>query len=364
MNLFRGIADDLPLMTWLNDHIWPAEQKWVSQDFVRDGSNLAIAEMIRSGTTCFSDMYFFADQTAEAAIVAGMRAMIGLIVIDFPSAWAKDTQEYLDKGEQLHDKYKHNPLIQTSFAPHAPYTVSDAPLQKIAMLAEELDLQIQMHVHETEDEIEQSLEQHGERPLERLNKLGLVSPRLMAVHMTQLIEEELELINKYGVHVIHCPESNLKLASGFCPVNELQNLGINVALGTDGAASNNDLDMIGEMHTAALFGKAVANDSCALSARTVLEMATINGAKALGLDKQIGSLKKGKDADITAIDLDSIETQPVYDPVSQIVYASNRNQVSDVWVAGKQLMKDRVLLTLNTDEIMAKAAEWQGKIRG
>jgi 5-methylthioadenosine/S-adenosylhomocysteine deaminase len=356
------MADDLPLMTWLNDHIWPAEQQWVSAEFVRDGSHLAVAEMIRSGTTCFNDMYFFADQTAEVAIEAGLRAMLGLIIIDFPSAWARDTQEYLDKGEQIHDKYKHNSLINTAFAPHAPYTLSDVSLEKIAMLAEELDLQIHMHVHETADEIEQSLEQHGQRPISRLSELGLLSPRLMAVHMTQLNEEEIDLTKKYGVHVLHCPESNMKLASGCCPVHKILGNGINVALGTDGAASNNDLDMIGEMRSAALLGKTVAQDPQALDAHTVLAMATLNGARAMGLESKIGSLEKGKEADITAIDLGQLETQPVYDPVAQIVYAANRNQVSDVWVAGRQLLKDGEHQSLNSYEIIERSNHWKNKI--
>ena len=363
MNLFRGMADDLPLMTWLNDHIWPAEQRWVSPEFVTDGTRLAIAEMIRSGTTCFNDMYFFADHSAEAAVEIGIRAVIGLIIIDFPSAWAKDAQEYLDKGEEVHDKFKHNPLIQTAFAPHAPYTVSDGPLQKVATLAEELDLQIHMHIHETEDEILQGIEQHGKRPLQRLFDLGLVSNRLNAVHMTQLELDEIELLAKYAVNVIHCPESNLKLANGFSPVSEMINQGINVALGTDSAASNNDLDMIGEMHTAALLAKGVANNSCAVPARTALEMATINGARALGLESRIGSLTVGKEADIVAIDLDQLQTQPIYDPLSQIVYASRRDQVSDVWVAGKQLLKEKELLSVNSDALKETAREWGLKIQ-
>ena len=363
MTLFRGLADDLPLMDWLNNHIWPAEQRWVNPEFVRDGTRLAAAEMIRSGTTCFSDMYFFPDHTAEVATEAGIRAVVGLIMIDFPTAWARDTQEYFEKGEEVHDRFKHNPLIRTTFAPHSPYMVSDQPLQKIAMLAEELDIPIHIHVNETEDEINQSLENHGKRPLERLKELNLLSQRLLAVHMTQLELEEFDLLARYGVNVLHCPESNLKLASGFCPVYELKQAGVNVALGTDGAASNNDLDMIGEMHTAALLGKGVANNCTAISADTVLRMSTINAAKALGMEQDIGSLTEGKEADIVAIDLSQIETQPIYDPVSQIVYASNRNQVTNVWVSGKQLLKDRELMTINQDEVLQKATEWGHKLK-
>jgi len=362
MTLFRGLADDLPLMEWLNQHIWPAEQKWIGPEFVNDGTRHAIAEMIRGGTTCFNDMYFFPDQAAEVAVETGIRAMIGLILIDFPTAWAKDADEYLLKGEQVHDKYRHNSHIHTAFAPHAPYTVSDEPLQRINILAEELDIPVHMHIHETADEVSQSEEQHGRRSIQRLHELGLLSPRLLAVHMTQLTKDEIALLSAQGVHVVHCPESNLKLASGFCPVNDLLQEDINVALGTDGAASNNDLDMLGEMRTAALLAKGTSGNSSVLPAHKALEMATINGAKALGIDHITGSLTKGKAADVIAIDLDAIESQPLYDPISHIVYAANRNQVSDVWVAGKQLLKDRVLTSIEEKTVLNKSREWQEKI--
>jgi len=363
MTLFRGIADDLPLMEWLQQHIWPAEQKWVAPEFVEDGSRHAIAEMLRGGTTCFNDMYFFPECTAEVATAAGIRAVIGLIMLDFPTAWARDPEEYFTKGEHIHDRFKHSPLIQTAFAPHAPYTVSDTPLKKIGMLAEELDLPIHIHLHETAHEVQQSIEQFGQRPLARLHSLGLLSNRLVAVHMTQLEPSEIELLAKYGAHVVHCPESNLKLASGFCPVLELTAAGVNVATGTDGAASNNDLDMISEMRTTALLGKGVAHNSSALPARQALRMATLNSARALGIDRLTGSLQPGKEADIAAIDLDHLETLPLYDPVSQIVYASSRNQVTDVWVAGQQVLKNRELTTLNEDEIKQKARYWQMQLK-
>ncbi|MFT7458221.1 MAG: 5-methylthioadenosine/S-adenosylhomocysteine deaminase [Planctomycetota bacterium] len=362
MSLFRGIADDLPLMEWLNDHIWPAEQRWVSPTFVEDGTRLAVAEMIRSGTTCFADMYFFPDETATLASAAGIRCVVGLIVIDFPTAWAKDADEYLLKAGQVHHKFRNSPLVNTAFAPHSPYAVSEEALIQLNTLAEEMDIPIQMHVHETAREIEQSLEQHGLRPMQRLEELGLLSPRLLAVHMTQLDPGDIELITRYGVNVIHCPESNLKLASGFCPVHKLQTAGVNVALGTDGAASNNDLDMIGEMHTAALLAKGVANDCAAVNAFTALKMATINGARALGLQDSVGSLRRGKQADIIAIDLSELESQPLYDPVSQIVYTASRNQVSDVWVAGKQLLRSRELLTLNETQVKLNVAKWREKL--
>ena len=363
MSLFRGLADDLPLMEWLNDHIWPAESKWVDETFVRDGSRHSIAEMIRSGTTCFNDMYFFPDQTAEVAVECGIRACVGLILIDFPTAWASDPQNYIEKGLDVRDKFKHNPLITTAFAPHAPYTVSDEPLQHINTLAEELDIPIHMHVHETGDEILQSIEKYDHSPIKRLENLGLLSERFLAVHMTQLTDQEIEIITKYKINIIHCPESNLKLASGFCPVKKLIDAGVNLALGTDGAASNNDLDMIGEMKTAALLAKGVAEDCTAVSANTALRMATLNGAKALGLADHIGSLEKGKQADVIAIDLQTIETQPLYDPASQIVYAASRNQVSDVWIAGKLLLNDRQLTTIDPEHSLQTVNNWREKIR-
>lgn len=362
MSLMRGLADDLPLMDWLNNHIWPAEQKHVSAEYVFDGSLLACAEMIRSGTTCFNDMYFFPEETARAVEQTGMRAMLGLIMIDFPSAWAKDADEYLSKGIELHDQLHGNSLISTAFAPHAPYTVSDEPLNRISTYAEELDLPIHIHLHETADEVVQAAASDGQRPIERLYNLGLLSPRLLAVHMTQLTDDEINLIAETGTHILHCPESNLKLASGFCPSYRLQQAGVNVALGTDGAASNNDLDMIAEMRTAALLAKAVAENASALPAEDILRMATINGAKALGLDSEIGSLEIGKSADITAVDLSGIENQPVYNPVSQLVYSAGRENVSNVWVAGNHLLKDRELTTLDEKAILDKAKSWQEKI--
>ena len=362
MTLMRGIADDLPLMDWLQNHIWPLEQKWMSEAFVKDGTDLAIAEMILGGTTCFNDMYFFPEITAGQAIHHGIRAKVGLIVIDFPSVWAQNSDEYIEKGLALHEQLRLSDLCSTAFAPHAPYTVSDEPLQKIKTLADELELSIHIHVHETHHEVEQAQVQTGLRPLQRLQELGLVNPSLIAVHMTQLSDEEISLFAESGAHIVHCPESNLKLASGFCPVARCLAAGINVALGTDGAASNNDLDMFGEMRTAALLGKAVAGDASAVSAMTALRMATINGAKALGLDACCGSLGIGKAADVIAIDLNYLETQPLYCPVSQIIYAASRQQVTDVWVAGKRLLKQRQLTTININDLKAKIAEWQQRL--
>jgi 5-methylthioadenosine/S-adenosylhomocysteine deaminase len=362
MSLFRGLADDLPLMTWLNDHIWPAEGQWVGDDFVEAGTELAVAEMIRGGTTCFNDMYFFPEATAKVVETSGMRACLGMTVIEFPTNWASDADEYLRKGQQLHDHYRHQSRITTAYAPHAPYTVSDSTLERIIINAEEMDVPIHMHIHETVGEINASIEEYGVRPLERLRGLGLLSPRLIAVHMTQLTENEKMWCADSGVHIAHCPESNLKLASGFCPVADLVELGINVTVGTDGAASNNDLDMFAEMRQAALLAKGVSGSATAVPAHQALEMATINGAKSLGLDEQIGSLEVGKQADFIAVYMNELETQPLFDVVSQLVYATGRHQVTDVWVAGQQLLKQRQLTTMNESKITENTQRWASKI--
>ncbi len=362
MTLFRGMADDMSLHDWLQNKIWPAEARWVNEQFVQEGTALAVAEMLRSGTTCFADMYFYPNLVAKTAKEAGIRACVGLIVVDFPTSWASDSREYLSKGLALHDELAHETLISTIFAPHAPYSVSDEPLQKIRVYADELDLQIMCHVHETAQEIEEAIKVSGMRPLQRLHKLGLVSPALNAVHMAQLDSEEIQLVAESGAHVIHCPESNLKFANGHCPVHELMQAGINVALGTDGAASNNDLDLIGEMRSAALLAKSIADNASALPAYEVLKMATINAAKALGLSDELGSLESGKAADIVAIDLNALKTQPVYDPVSQIVYSADSSQVSDVWVAGKRLLHSGELTTLDRQDLIQRAQKWRDKI--
>ena len=362
MALMRGIADDKPLMEWLTDHIWPLEHRWMGEAFVRDGSDLAMAEMIRGGVTCFNDMYFFPEVTAQRAIRCGMRAVLGMIMVDFPSAWASGPEEYLEKGLTLRDEMLNDPLVSFAFAPHAPYSVGDEPLRRIATLAAELDVPIHMHLHETATEIDQSRRQFGLRPLNRLKQLELLGPNYIAVHMTQLNDEEIAELAVAGVSVVHCPESNLKLASGFCPVARLVAAGVNVAIGTDGAASNNDLDVMGEMRMAALLAKAVSGDASAIPAKTALRMATLNGAKALGLESEIGSLERGKRADITAVRLDGIETQPLFDPISDLVYAASRHQVSDVWVGGRRLLRDRQLTTLDIDEIRQKAADWRQKL--
>lgn len=362
MNLLRGLADDLPLMDWLQNHIWPAEGANVSYAFCADGVRLAAAEMIRGGTTSFNDMYFFPDATAAVAAEVGLRANVGLIVFDFPTAWAQNWEEYIHRGVEVHDRLRGNPLVRAVFAPHAPYTVSDAPLKRVRELATELGIGIHMHLHETAAEIEGGLQSGGKRPWQRLRELDLLGQDFIAVHMTQLSDAEIAEAGKLGVSVAHCPESNLKLASGFCPVAKLLAAGVNVALGTDGAASNNDLDMFGELRTAALLAKGVSGDASALPAHAALRMATLAGAKALGLEDQIGSLEKGKAADFIAVNLNHPATQPVYNVLSQLVYAAGRDQVSEVYVAGRPLLRNGKLLTLNEAETLAKAAEWRQRI--
>jgi len=362
MTLLRGLADDLPLMTWLHEHIWPAERRWVNPEFVRAGTRLAALEMLKSGTICFNDMYFFAEVTAKVAVDAGMRAVVGMILVDCPTRFAEGPEEYLRKGLDLHDRYRDQALIRTAFAPHAPYSVSDGPCERVRVLSDELDVPIHIHLHEAHDEIVQSLRDHGERPLARLERLGLLGPNLVAVHMTQIDDGEIAALARVNAHVVHCPESNLKLANGFCPVARLLDAGVNVALGTDGAASNNDLDMMGELQTAALLAKGVAGSPAVLPAGAALRMATLNGARALGIDAETGSLELGKSADIVALDLRDPDTQPVYNPVSQIVYAAGRDQVQQVWVAGRHLIRDGEPTTLDPAAILDEARAWGTRI--
>jgi 5-methylthioadenosine/S-adenosylhomocysteine deaminase len=364
MTLFRGLADDLPLMTWLQDHIWPAEGEWVDEAFIRDGTDLAIAEQLKGGITCFADMYFYPQVAADRVHNSGMRAQITVPVLDFAIPGAHDTDEALHLGFQLFNDLAHHPRIRIAFGPHAPYTVGDENLEKIRVIADELDAMIQMHVHETAFEVEQAVAQTGERPLARLNRLGLLGPRFQAVHMTQINDEDMALLVESNSSIIHCPESNLKLASGFCPVERLWQAGVNVAIGTDGAASNNDLDLLGETRTAALLAKAVAGSAAALDAHRALRMATLNGARALGIQHEVGSLEVGKAADMVAFDLSGLARQPIYDPVSQLIYATGRDCVSHVWVAGKHLLDAGRLTRMDEHALIATAKAWGARIAG
>lgn len=364
MSLLRGFADDMPLMSWLRDYIWPAERRWVSSEFVRTGSQLAYAELLRGGVTCFNDMYFFPQVSAQLADEVGIRACIGMLMMDLTTAYADNPNQYLEKGLELHEQFHNHPTIHPVLAPHAPYTVPDKYLQRIAGLGDELNLQICMHLHETTQEIEDALKQYGSRPLQRLAALGLLSSRLLAVHAIHLQDDEIRALVEAGAAVIHCPKSNLKLASGFCPVQKLLDAGVCVALGTDGAAGNNHLDMIGEMQTATLLAKGVSKDATAVPAHRALEMATLAGARALKLDARIGSVEVGKSADLITIDLSGPEAKPLYDVASHLVYATDRRQVSDVWVAGRHLLQNHTLTTIDIDELGLRVLEWEQKISG
>ena len=362
MTLLRGLADDLPLMDWLQNHIWPAEAKHVSAQFVHDGTRLACAEMLRGGTTCFNDMYFYPKATAEAALAAGIRAAIGLVVVDFPTPYAADADDYLAKGMATRDGLLDQDLLSFCIAPHAPYTVSDRNFGKALAFAEQCDLPIHVHLHETVQEIENSMQNFGMRPIERLRRLGMLSPSLIAAHGVHLDANEMALLAEYGCSIAHCPSSNLKLASGIAPISALSEKGVNIGLGTDGAASNNRLDMFQEMRLAALLAKGASGKADTVSAHQSLHLATLGGAKALGLEAKIGSIAVGKAADLCAIRIDSIELSPCYDPASLLVYAAGREHVSDVWVAGNIRLANGLLLQTNEIELIKLAVLWQNQV--
>lgn len=364
MTLMRGLADDLPLKPWLEEHIWPTESRVMGVDYVRDGVELAIAEMLRGGTTACNENYFFPDVIGETCRRHGFRVTVGIPVIEFPSAWARTRDEYFEKGLAVHDAFRGDPLVSTSLAPHAPYTVSDESFERIRLLRDQLGIPVHLHLHETLGEVEDARRSSGMRPFQRMQSLGLVDESLVAVHMTQLSEGEIELCAAHGVTVVHCPESNLKLASGFCPVAKLLAAGAAVAIGTDGCASNNDLDLMGEMRTAALLAKGVAGNAAVVDAHAAIEMATIAGARALGLADVIGSIEPGKQADLVAIRLDEIEAQPWYDIAAHLVYAGHRRQVSNVWIAGRRKLVDGDLPDMDLASIIANAKRWRQRIAG
>jgi len=363
MTLMRGLADDLPLMRWLKEHIWPAEMKHMSPEFVRDGTRLACAELLRGGVTTMNDMYFFPGAAIEAALEAGMRISAGMIVFEVPSAYGSDPDDYLAKGLELRDRWRDHSQVSFCLAPHAPFTVSDATFAKVAKLAGEVDVPIHIHLHETEDEIAHSIAEHGVRPIERLERLGLLGPSFIAVHAVHLTDAEIALLARYGASVAHCPSSNLKLANGFAPIAKLAAAGVNLSLGTDGAASNNRLDMFEEMRLAALLAKAVARDAQALPAHAALRAATLGGAMALGLERSIGSIVRGKAADLTAVRLSGPELSPCYDPLSHLLYAAGRHNVSDVWVAGRRVLKEGNLADSVSSGLDTRTNLWQNALK-
>ena len=363
MTLLRGLADDREMMDWLTNWIWPIERQLVDGQFVYDGTRLGILEMIMSGTTCASDSYFFPEMAAKAVSEMHFRAQITLPVLQIENNWAKNEDDHIHKGLAFRDNTKHDPLITTAFAPHAPYTVSDQGFEKIRLYSEQLDLPIHLHLHETAQECEESIRDHGVRPIARMNSLGVLSAGLQAVHMTQLRDDEIGLLTTHGVQIAHCPESNLKLSSGICRVHDLRLSGLNVALGTDGAASNNDLDMIQEARTAAMTSKAFSGDPTSLRAFETLEMMTLAGARFLGLDANIGSLEPGKLADITCTDLSAMVFQPIYNPISQLVYTATGRDTSNVWIHGCQLLKDGEPQMMDLSGIAAATDNWRNRIQ-
>lgn len=362
MSLLRGYADDLPLMEWLQNKIWPAEGKHVSPQFVRDGTLLAAAEMLRGGTTCCSDMYFYPEAAAEAFLEAGMRAALGITTIDFPTSYASDASDYLAKGLAARDRFRNERLLSFTLAPHAPYTVSDATLERIGVLSAQLNLPIHIHLHETNQEIADSLKIHGIRPLARIERIGLVGPDLIAVHAVHLEPDEISSLAQHGSSMAHCPISNMKLASGISPVTAALKHGIPVGLGTDGAASNNRLDMFNEMRQAALLAKVATQDPSVLDAHTVLRMATLNGAQALGLGNMIGSLTPGKQADLCAVKLDDWIMQPCFDPASHLVYVTGREQVSHVWVSGELRVDNTHITSPEPAKLLGICRLWQNNL--
>jgi len=362
MVLLRGRAENLPLGRWLRTTVWPLERRWVDPDYVRDGTTLAIAEMLRAGITCFADMHLWPDVVARTAAASHMRASVGLVVTESATRWAATADEYIDRGMHLRDEYKGDPLITTHFAPHAPYSASDATLTRVRRLADELDLPVAMHLHETAYEVEQSVQACGRRPLARLAALGLASPQLVAIHMTQVEAEDMDTLAEAGASVVHCPESNLKLGSGVCPVARLLGRGVRVALGTDGAATNNDLDLLAEARIAGLLSSGVAATPGDLVAADLLRMATLEGARTLGLGDVTGSLEPGKWADLCCIDLRAARSWPVHDPITAVIYAASSQQVTDTWVAGRQLLADGRLRYIDESAVLERAESWRERL--
>lgn len=363
MSLFRGLADDYPLMEWLHEHIWPAEATFVSEAFVRDGTDLALVDLILGGSTTFSDQYFFPEVTAECAATAGIRAQLVFPIINIETAWARNSEECLRQGLALRDSLRDHPLVEIGFGVHSTYSVDTATLKHVATLAHELDAIVQIHLHETRGEVEDSIARCGDRPIDVLSQVGMLGPKTQCVHMTSLSRGDFALLKDSNSHVIHCPRSNMKIASGICPTQRLLGHGINVALGTDGAASNNRLNMLAEMQAAALLAKLESLEATALPAMAALELATINGARALGMEKTIGSLEVGKRADLIAVDLSQPHTQPINNVISQLVYATSGQEVTHSWVDGKALLRDREVIGLDVPNVIERASHWSNLLK-
>ena len=361
MSLLRGFADDHPLMTWLEQHIWPAEAAHVSTAFVKTGTELALCEMLASGVTCFNDMYFFPETVCELLDTTGLRGCVSGPILEFPTSWGKNANDYIDKNTDIIQQYKNHPLIAAGYGPHAPYTVSNTTFEKIIQQATSEQTWIHTHLHETAFEIHQSMTDFGMRPTERLNKLGFFDIQSQAVHMTQITDIDIEILAGKPCHVVHCPESNLKLASGFTPIGKMLDANINISFGTDGAASNNDLDMVSELRTGAILAKAVSENAQTMPAYAAAYAATRGGALAFS-QQHLGCVAQGFAADIIAIDLSDLNTQPVYDPIAQFVYASNSRQISHVWVNGKLVCHHGEVKVIDTQKLKAEVKTWRATI--
>lgn len=362
MVLFRGMADDLPLMTWLKKHIWPAESKWLCEEFVITATQLAAAEMIKSGTTACCDMYFFSDTVASVLRLAGMKATIGVGVLDFATPFGNNADNYLERAAEFYLKYEKDKLITPSVCPHAPYTVSPESYRKCVDFCGKHDILLNTHLSEAPHENGDSITRHGKTPAQVMNDAGVLDIRNNLAHCIHLTDEDIALMGSKGANVSHCLQSNMKLGNGFAPVIKMMDAGINVSIGTDGAASNNDLDMIQEMNSIALVHKALNHDATALSAETVIKMATVNGAKTLGMNRT-GELKRGNQADFIVVSFDEPHMTPVFNPLSHLVYSANSSDVTAVYVDGQCLMKDRKLTTLDEEKVKDDARRWAQKIK-
>ena len=362
MTLLRGLADGLPLEAWLKQGIWPLERRWVGTEFVRDGTDLAIAEMLAAGITCFGDMYAFPEVAAERAVEAGMRCVAGLVIAESPTAWAGHVDEYFAKSLDLHDAFRDHPLVSTSFVAHGATGLEGATLERLRVLVDQLDSPLVMHLHETAGEIDACRRRHGATPVARLARLGLASPSLVAVHAVRFGAEDIELAARTGLHVVHCPTANLKLGSGVAPVPALLAAGVNVALGSDGAASANDLDLVREMRLASLLAAGTSGDASAVAPGLALRMATLAGAEALGIADRTGSLTPGKWADVTCFDLGRLPAVPVADPVAALVGSGGRDFVTDVWVAGRRALSGGRLARLDAADVVTRATGWRTRM--
>ena len=364
MALLRGLGESESLDDWLNNTIWPLEARWMDEDFVRDGTRLAVAEMVATGTTTASDMYYFPETAALACRSARFRLQATFPLIEIPNAYSADFDECLSKGLALHDRFRGDDLVTTCFGPHSAYTVDPERLRRVAVLADEIDADVHIHLHETEDEVASALRSQGGTWIRVLDEVGLLTERLQAVHMTAVSDAEIDLVSERGVRIVHCPHSNMKLASGICPVTKFLASGATVGLGTDGAASNNALDMFAEARLAALLAKSANGDPTVLPAADIIAMATLGGARTIGLGDRIGSIEVGKRADLVAIDLDHPTMQPVNDPHAALVHADAGARVTHTFIDGQCVYENGAWNTLDIDEVLARAGEWRARLNG